>query len=253
MATLQAVLKYSDALLAPELFFRDYGPNGLQVEGASEIEHLVTGVTASLALIEQAIDLKAQAVLVHHGLFWKGDDPCIVRIKQKRLKALLGHDISLLAYHLPLDAHKTYGNNAQLAQKLDLMIDRWFLSDHGPEIGCIGRLVTPLSAEAFVGHLKHRLGFNPIVVNARQKNIKTIAWCTGGAQKYIEAAALEGVDAYLTGEITESTAHLARELSIDFFAAGHHATERYGVQALGAHLAQHFSIQHTFVDIDNPA
>ena len=213
----------------------------------------MTGVTASLALIEKAIDLNAQAILVHHGLFWQGEDPCVVGWKQKRLKALLGHDINLLAYHLPLDAHRTYGNNAQLAQKLGLHIERWFLSDQGPEIGCIGHLSTPQSAEDFGAHLQACLGFAPIVINARQKPIRTIAWCTGAAQSYIGAAALEQVDAYLTGEITEKTLHLARELSIDFFAAGHHATERYGAWALGNHLAEKFHLKHTFVDLDNPA
>jgi dinuclear metal center YbgI/SA1388 family protein len=252
MVTRNTLLNYCQQLLNPSAF-RDYGPNGLQVEGTNEIHHLVTGVTASLALIEKAIDLKAQAILVHHGLFWQGEDPCVVRWKHKRLKALLKHDINLLAYHLPLDAHKLYGNNAQLAQKLGLHIDRWFLSERGPEIGCIGHLPKPLSAEAFGVHLKASLGFAPIVINARQKPMHTIAWCTGAAQSYIEAAALEGVDAYLTGEITEKTLHLAQEFSIDFFAAGHHATERYGACSLGDHLAEHFHLKHTFIDLENPA
>lgn len=252
MLATRDLLAYCDTLLSPGLF-KDYCPNGLQVAGKPVVRHLLTGVTASLALIEKAIDLKADAILVHHGLFWQGDDPCVVGRHHKRLSALLKHEVNLLAYHLPLDAHRIYGNNAQLAARLGLIIDDWFLEGHGPAIGCLGHLAEAMTAFHLKQRIRECLSFEPILIDARDKPIKTLAWCTGAAQRYITEAADRGVDAYITGEISEPTLHIAQETPIDFFAAGHHATERYGVKALGEHLASHFGIKHTFLDIPNPA
>ncbi len=252
MVALQTLVQQCNDLLQPEKF-QDYCPNGLQVSGTSEIKRIVSGVTANLALIEAAIDLKADVLLVHHGLFWKGDTQTVTGIRQKRLKQLLTANVNVIAYHLPLDAHPTLGNNVQLALQLGLTIDSWFLKDFGPPCGCVGHLAQPLSCEELAYLLETKLHHKPIHVNARQKPIRTLAWCTGAAQKYIEIAASLSVDAYLTGEISESTQSLAQESSIDFFAAGHHATERYGVQALGQHLAEHFQLEHQFVDVPNVA
>ena len=252
MVATNELVGYCDTVLSPSLF-KDYCPNGLQVAGKPEISHIVSGVTASLALIEAAIDLKAEAILVHHGLFWNGDDPRVVGVHYQRLQSLLKAGTNVIAYHLPLDAHPVYGNNAQLGLHLGFEIDHWFLSHNGPPIGCVGHLPSPLDFSQLSALLSSRLSREPMGIDARKKSIRTIAWCTGAAQRYLAEAAALGVDAYLTGEISEMSMHLAKEASIDFFAAGHHATERYGAQALGAHLAERFGIQHTFIDIDNPA
>ncbi len=252
MLSIQTLVAECNTILQPHLF-KDFGPNGLQVLGDRPIRHLVSGVTASLALIDQAIAQEADALLVHHGLFWQGDDPCVVGWKQVRLKRLLTQGVHLVAYHLPLDAHRQWGNNVQLGHRLGLEVSDWFISDFGPEIGCIGHLPSPISARAWGEQIAQKLGRVPTVLKARSTAIQTVAWCTGGAQKYLPQAAAKGVDAYLTGEISEVTLHLAQELGIDFIAAGHHATERYGAQALGGYLAEHFQIQHTFIDVENPA
>jgi len=246
------LITYIDNLLDLSAF-RDYGPNGLQVEGRKEIKRIVSGVTASQALIEAAIERGADTLLVHHGYFWKGEEPCITGMKYRRIKALLDHDINLLGYHLPLDAHAELGNNAQLALRLGFSTTGGFAGDNGPDIGLYGDMLTPMSGEALASHIGAVLGREPLFVTGHQREVKRIAWCTGGAQSYIEQAAELGVDAYLSGEISEYTVHIARELGIHFYAAGHHATERYGVQALGQHLAQKFDLHHEFVDIDNPA
>lgn len=232
--------------------FDDYAPNGLQVEGSASVEKIVGGVTASQALVDAAVEKGADALLVHHGYFWKGEDPRVVGMKQRRLKALLDAGINLLAYHLPLDAHPQLGNNAQLASLLGIEPQGGFAGVNGPDIGQHGELVRPQSGEAFAALLAQKLGRESLHIPGPQSEIRRIAWCTGAAQGYIEEAAALGVDAYLTGEVSEQTVHLAREVGIHFYAAGHHATERYGVQAVGAHLAEKFGVQFEYVEIPNP-
>jgi len=240
-----------DTLLCPA-DFDDYGPNGLQVEGRGEVATVVTGVTACQALIEAAVAAGADALLVHHGLFWRGDDPRVVGMRKRRLAMLLAHDISLLAYHLPLDFHPDLGNNVQLAAILGIEVDRE-LPGHGRPAGLVGHLGEPLAADRFAARIADRLGRSPLLVAAGPARIATVAWCTGGGQGYIDLAADAGVDAYLTGEVSEPTVHIARERGLHLFACGHHATERYGVQAVGAWLTEHHGLAHRFIDIDNPA
>ncbi len=231
--------------------FDDYCPNGLQVEAGQDVGLLVTGVTASQALIDAAAAAGADALLVHHGFFWKGESPCIRGLKGRRIAALIRNGVTLLAYHLPLDAHPQLGNNAQLARVLG------FAAVQAPEAGqglvWRGELARELPLDQLAGRVAAALGRAPLAVAGGDRPVHRIAWCSGAAQGYIEQAAGLGVDAYLSGEISEPTAHLARELGIHYLAAGHHATERYGVQALGAHLAQRFGIVHRHIDIDNPA
>lgn len=231
--------------------FRDYCPNGLQVEGRSSIRTLVTGVTASLALIEAAIEKQADAILVHHGYFWRGEDARVIGPKYKRLKALLAHDINLFAYHLPLDTHPDFGNNAQLGRKLGLGETGRF-GENG--IGWLG-ILQDGSIET-IGDLarsiEERLGRAPLVIGDLAQPVGKLGWCTGAAHTMLADAIAAGVATYLSGEISEPTVHLARETGVAYLACGHHATERFGVQALGAHLAQEFGIKHCFVDIDNP-
>jgi len=248
MTKLSVIVSYLDRFLNVS-HFHDYAPNGLQVEGGSEINKIVTGVTASLALIEAAIDEGADALLVHHGYFWKGESPRLVGMKKQRIRLLLQHDISLLAYHLPLDAHPELGNNAGLANLLGLNISG-VMDEQG--IGNHGSLENSMSVSGFVAKVEGVLGRKPLLIKAGDHEIKRIAWCSGGAQKYLLKAAELGVDAYISGEISESTVHEARELGVHYIAAGHHATERYGVQQLGLHLAEKFSIQQCFINIPNP-
>lgn len=249
---LKKLVKTLDDMLSPQLF-SDYCPNGLQVEGRESIAKLVTGVTASQALIDRAIDEKADALLVHHGFFWKGEESRITGIKRNRIKALLQNDINLLAYHLPLDAHKQYGNNARLADLLGIEMTGGLEPGNPQSIGNTGVLSQPIEAAEFCRHVARVLGREPLLVSAGSHPIKTIAWCSGGAQGYIDQAAALGVDAYLSGEISEQTTHSAREQGIHYIAAGHHATERFGVQAVGELLAAELDIEYCFVDIDNPA
>ena len=251
MANLKELVAYTDALLGAA-GFRDYCPNGLQVEGRPEVRRLVSGVTASMALIEAACEAGADALLVHHGYFWKGEDACITGMKQRRLRRLLGADISLLAYHLPLDAHVHLGNNTQLARVLEFEPEGSFGSEPDLQLGQHGQLSRGLDGAGLAAHIGERLGRVPLHIPGAAGRIETVGWCTGAAQSYIEAAAARGLDAFVSGEISEQTVHIARETGIHYFAAGHHATERYGVQALGAHLAEQFGIAHEFVDIENP-
>lgn len=230
--------------------FRDYGPNGLQVEGKPEVRKLVSGVTASRALIDAAIEAQADAIVVHHGLFWKGHDGRVTGWLKQRLERLLAHQINLFAYHLPLDAHPEFGNNAQFGAKLKLVPDARFGDQ---DIGFIGAPPHTLTVAALVALLQYRLGRAPTVVEGDGRPIHRVAWCTGGAQGYFEAAIAAGADAYITGEISEPQAHYARETGVAFFACGHHASERFGAPALAAHVAAHFGIEHQFIDIDNPA
>ncbi|MEL7560310.1 Nif3-like dinuclear metal center hexameric protein [Stutzerimonas chloritidismutans] len=230
----------------------DYCPNGLQVEGRPQVRRIVSGVTASQALLDAAVEANADVVLVHHGYFWKNEDPRLVGMKQRRLKTLLCNDISLLAYHLPLDVHPEVGNNVQLARLLGLTVEGALEPDNPRSVGLVGSLDTPLAPVEFMRRIQSALGREPVMVEGPGL-IRRVAWCTGGAQGYIDQAVAAGVDAYLTGEISEPTAHIARENELSFFAAGHHATERYGVQSLGEYLAKRFAIEHLFIDCPNPA
>lgn len=230
---------------------QDYCPNGLQVQGRAQIRLLVTGVTASQQLLDAAVAAGADAILVHHGYFWKNEDARIIGMKHRRIKTLLSHDISLLAYHLPLDVHVEVGNNVQLGRRLGLQQIEPLPGD-AKNLIWQGELAQPLSAEAFARQVATVLQREPLVVDGG-RSIRRLAWCTGGAQGYIDQAIAAGVDAYLTGEVSEQTVHSARENGVSFFAAGHHATERYGVQALGDYLAAQLGIEHRFIDCDNPA
>jgi dinuclear metal center YbgI/SA1388 family protein len=239
---------YLDALLDAARF-RDYCPNGLQVEGRERIGRIVCGVTASQALIEAAIERGADALLVHHGWFWKSEDGRVTGFRRQRMARLLAHDINLFAYHLPLDAHATLGNNAQLAQRLGWTVNGRFAEQ---DIGFVGVPPAPTFCGEFVRHMEQVLGRAPLLIGDPARKVARIAWCSGGAQDYFEDALATGADVFVSGEISEQTVHLARETGMAFIAAGHHATERYGVQALGAHLAEKFGIECEFVDIDNP-
>ncbi|MGB5604894.1 MAG: Nif3-like dinuclear metal center hexameric protein [Gammaproteobacteria bacterium] len=251
MITLNELVDYSATLLSVGQF-TDYCPNGLQVEGTAQVERLVSGVTASLAFIEAAIAADADALLVHHGYFWKGEDACVTGMKRRRLQRLLGAGVSLLAYHLPLDAHPDLGNNAQLARRLGFTRAGRFGNDGGLQLGYYGAPDRPRSAADLGAHIQATLGRAALHIPGSAGTIRTVGWCTGAAQSYIEAAAELGLDAYISGEISEQTVHCARETGIHYFAAGHHATERFGVCALGEHLAHRFALQHQFIDIDNP-
>ena len=230
--------------------FDDYAPNGLQLEGERPIRRIVSGVTASAAFIEAARAADADALLVHHGWFWRGESPTLVGLKGRRVRALMTSGASLFAYHLPLDAHPQYGNNVSLARVLG--IEEPAASDTSGLLWT-GRLPAPLMPEAWAGAVAERLGRTPMLIPGGSGPIERVAWCTGGGQGYIERAAALGVDAYLSGEISEQTTHAARELGISYLAAGHHATERYGVQRLGEHLARELGLWHRFIEIDNPA
>lgn len=247
----QRLIGWLDQLLQSSKI-RDYCPNGLQVEGRERIAHIVTGVTASQALIDEAIALGADTLLVHHGYFWKGENERITGIKRERLKALLKHDINLIAYHLPLDLHPELGNNARLADVLGLEVIGPLKADDIWSPGNIGRLRQPMPASEFAAWIAESLDRTPLHIGEDEDIIETVAWCTGAAQSYLQQAIDAGVDAFITGEINEPAVHLARETGTHFFAAGHHATERYGVQALGLHIENEFGVRVTFVDIDNP-
>ena len=230
--------------------FRDYGPNGLQVEGKSEVCKIVSGVTASRALIEAAIHCDADAVLVHHGLFWKGHDGRVTGWLKQRLERLLAHQISLFAYHLPLDAHAEFGNNAQFGARLGITADARFGEQ---SLGFIGTLSQPSSVADLAGRCQRMSCRSTTSIEGDGRALARVAWCTGGAQSYFESAIAAGADVFITGEISEPQAHLARETGTAFIAVGHHASERYGVQTLGSHLAATFGIEHSHIEIDNPA
>lgn len=247
----QQLLGTLNALLQPERF-KDYCPNGLQVEGANHIRKLVSGVTASRALIEAAIDLRADALLVHHGLFWRGHDGCVTGWLRQRLGLLLQHNISLFAYHLPLDAHPEWGNNAQWGLKMGFRgLDRF----GDQQLGWLGEPSAQhaQSAEALADHVQRVLGRSVTLVAGKPGPLRRVAWCSGGAQGYFEDAIAAGADVFLTGEMSEPQAHLARECGVSFIACGHHASERYGAPALAAHVCAAHGIEHVFIDIDNPA
>ncbi|GAA5235978.1 Nif3-like dinuclear metal center hexameric protein [Verticiella sediminum] len=237
--------------------FRDYAPNGLQVEGRAEIRRIVTGVTACEALLRAAIERDADAVLVHHGWFWRNEDPRIIGTRRRRIGLALAHDLNLLAYHLPLDAHPVWGNNAQLARVLGLLPDA-APDEGGPlTLGSEGLLWAGTAPglptlAALAARVRERLGREPLLVGEPDMPLGRVVWCTGAAQGMMQDAIDGGATVYITGEASEPTTHLARETGTGFIGAGHHATERYGVQALGQALAEHFPLEVTFVDIDNP-
>jgi dinuclear metal center YbgI/SA1388 family protein len=249
MAERSAIDSFLQAMLRPEAF-RDYGPNGLQVEGRREVRRLVSGVTASLAFIDAAIADGADALLVHHGLFWRGQDGRLTGWLKERVKRLLAADVSLFAYHLPMDAHAELGNNAQLGVQLGLAADAHFGEQ---DLGFIGAARALTSAEALAAAARAALRREPTVVAGDGRVLRRVAWCTGGAQGYFEGAIAAGADAFVTGEISEPQAHLARETGVAFLACGHHATERYGAPAVAAHVAGHFGLTHRFIEIENPA
>ena len=246
------LLSAFDTLLQPERF-KDFGPNGLQVEGKPEVQKIVSGVTASLALIEAAIAANADALFVHHGLFWRGQSGTVTGWMKQRLALLLQHDINLYAYHLPLDAHPELGNNAQLGLQLGLTATSRFGDQNLGFLGARGDGGSFTDASNLAEHVKNALNRPVAHIYCSQTAIKNIAWCTGGAQDYFEAAIAAGADAFITGEISEPQAHYAREMKVTYIACGHHASERYGAPAVAAHVAAQHGLAHAFIDIDNPA
>ena len=245
---LTELLDYTGRLLQVDRW-RDYCPNGLQVQGRPEVMRIVSGVSASKDLLEAALEANADLVLVHHGYFWKNEDQRVIGIKHDRLKFLLQHDLNLVAYHLPLDAHPELGNNAQLANLLGFEIEGWFGEQ---PIGAYGSLQEAASLDVLGRRVAQVLNRAPLLVGEPDRPIRRVAWCSGAAQDYLQQAIGLGVDAFLTGEVSEHTVHLARESGVAFIAAGHHATERYGVRALGDHLAREFGLAHRFIDLYNP-
>ncbi len=246
------LLQTFDALLQPERF-RDYGPNGLQVEGRAAVHKIVSGVSASRALIEAAIAARADAVFVHHGLFWRAQDGRVTGWLKQRLALLLAHDINLFAYHLPLDAHPELGNNAQLGRRLGLDATARFGEQDLGFLGAPTQSADFESAETLARHVEQCLGRKVELVNVASTRIRRIAWCSGGGQNYFEAAIAAGAQAFITGEISEPQAHYARESGVAYLACGHHASERFGAPAVAAHVAAQFGLAHEFIDIDNPA
>lgn len=232
---------------------RDYCPNGLQVEGKSQIQRIITGVTASQALINAAIAQQADVILVHHGYFWKNEDPVVKGMKKQRLSALLQHDINLFAYHLPLDVHSVLGNNAQLGALLQAENIQSVADIDPAGVLMSGEYPEALELEAIVARLESFLDRKVLAEDAGIGKVSRLAWCTGGGQGYIEQAALAGAQLFISGEVSEKTIHVAREMGIHFVAAGHHATERYGIRALGEYLASQLAVEVLFIDIDNPA
>jgi dinuclear metal center YbgI/SA1388 family protein len=248
MATRNEIESCLATLLAVERF-KDYGPNGLQVQGRAQVQRIVSGVTASRALIDAAIAARADAILVHHGLFWRGQDGRLTGWLAERVKRLMAHDINLFAYHLPLDAHAEFGNNAQFGLRLQLVADTRFGEQ---ELGFAG----PCAAQpidALAARVHAALGRAPLLLPGDGRAIARVGWCTGGAQGYFESAIAAGCDAFVTGEVSEPQAHLARETGVAFLACGHHATERYGAPAVAAHVAERFGLEHEFIEIENPA
>lgn len=248
MATLLEITSYCNNFLQSDTF-KDYCPNGLQVEGEQDVNQIVSAVTASMAAIEAAIDLNADILLVHHGFFWKNEKAVLTGMKGERIKALMQNEISLVAYHLPLDVHPEIGNNAQLAKRL-----KWNNAKPFSEDGLLWQVTLdePVSACGLSQLLSGALDREPMHISGGPMQFNKIGWCTGAAQSYIEQAVDAGCDAFISGEISENTTHTAREMGVHYFAAGHHATERYGVQALGEHIAAKFDVSHQFVEISNP-
>ncbi len=248
MVLLNELVEYCDDLLDVSAF-HDYAPNGLQVEGVAEVRKIVTGVTACQGLIDAAVEASADVLMVHHGFFWKGESACITGIKRRRIAKLIENNVSLVAYHLPLDGHSELGNNAQLAKLLGIKISGRFGPDNLAMYGWLPKKMTAVELQAQLGSVLNR---QPMHLLGEPVDIQFVAWCTGAAQGYIEAASQLGVQAFISGEVSEQTTHFARESGVHYYAAGHHATERYGVKALGVALANEFLLGHEFIDIDNP-
>lgn len=248
MVKINELVDYTQQLMQVERF-KDYCPNGLQVEGKMEVRKIVSGVTASMALLVAAHEAKADLVLVHHGYFWKNEDARVVGIKKNRIKFLLENDLNLMAYHLPLDAHQQYGNNVQLGRVLNITPVDYVGEEN---LIAYGNLAQAMKLKDFVLDIERQLGRAPLVIGDFNKTVRKIAWCTGAAQGYFETAIAFGVDVFISGEISEQTTHLAVETGVSYISAGHHVTERYGIQALGEHLAKKFEIEHEFIDIKNP-
>ncbi len=246
MAERDAIVAFASELLQVDRF-SDYGPVGLQVEGTSEVEKIVCGVSASRELFEIARERGAQMVLVHHGLFWASEQLLIDRRQKGRLKALFDADLSLAAYHLALDAHPEIGNAVLLARELGIEPERVF-----DETGTGGRLREPVSAEDFAARVEEKLGRKPLAFLYGPEPVRTVAIVTGGGGPSLLAAAREGYDLFLTGEPKEPSLHAARELGIHFLAAGHYATERLGIQALAARIGEQFGLDWEFVELPNP-
>jgi dinuclear metal center YbgI/SA1388 family protein len=245
------VIHFINDYLAIDVF-DDYCPNGLQVQGRNRVNHIVTGVTASQALLDKAVVNKADLIVVHHGYFWKNEDPIIVGPMRQRLQTLLKHDINLLAYHLPLDVHSVIGNNHLLGDLLGIVNVHRYPVSGVPDLLSVGEFESAISATDLANLIESKLSRKPLHIQSGAGPIKKIAWCTGAAQDMLTAAADYDVDAFITGEVSERTVHMARELGVDFYAAGHHATERFGVQALADLLPTQFDVTCEFIDIDNP-
>jgi dinuclear metal center YbgI/SA1388 family protein len=252
MVKLQQLVDYCDQLLDVGSY-QDYCPNGLQIEGRSEVRRIISGVSASQALLDAAVAREGDLVLVHHGYFWKGEPQTLHGMRKQRIKTLLCNDISLLAYHLPLDGHVELGNNAQLARRWGFQVEGRFGAGPAGGIAMFGTLAQPLRAVELAAQLSADLSREALLIEGGERIIRRLGWCSGAAQDYLEQAAGLGLDAFISGEVSERTVHSARELGIHYIAAGHHATERYGVEALGAHLAEVFSIENQFLDLHNPA
>ena len=251
MANLKDLIKWCDQTLQAHQF-KDYCPNGLQIEGKAEVQHLVSSTTASLQAIEAALDLKADALIVHHGYFWKGEAQQLTGLKGKRVKQLMQADVSLIAYHLPLDAHTELGNNKALADLLGIQITGALDPTERFPIGNVGELSQAITPTDFAQLLAEKLGQAPLHIASGVESIKTVGFCTGGAQDFLHKAAALHCDAYISGEVSERTYHEALEYGIDYFGAGHHATERYGVQRLAKALATEFNLTHQYVELNNP-
>jgi dinuclear metal center YbgI/SA1388 family protein len=251
MLTHQVLDDYLKSYLSVDVF-QDYAPNGLQIVGKNEITTLCTAVSASLCSIQKAVDVGADALLVHHGFFWRGEEPVLVGLKRSRIAALLRHDINLFAFHLPLDCHREIGNNACIGRLLDIQEPVSHRQGRNRDLLWSGRLAHPFSPEAFHACLEEKFHRKPLHISVSNAPIQRIAWCSGAAQDFIEDAALLGVDAYLSGEISERTYYQAKEYGIHYFACGHHATERFGIRSLGEHLAEAFGVEHHFIDAENP-
>ncbi|MGB1297966.1 MAG: Nif3-like dinuclear metal center hexameric protein [Psychrobium sp.] len=252
MVSRNELMAFLEKTLEPHKI-KDFCPNGLQVEGAMDIKKIVTGVTASQALVDAAIETGADALLVHHGYFWKGENQTITSLKKNRIKSLLMADINLIAYHLPLDIHPTLGNNAQLAQRFGISNIQGLESGNPVSVAVKGEFSTPITVAELGRRIGQSLTRDVLVEGKADKEVRTVAWCSGGGQSFIEMAGEQGIDAFISGEVSEQTIHLAREYDIAFFAAGHHATERYGAKALGEFVADNLDVDVEFIDIDNPA
>ncbi len=252
MIKLVDVIAHLDEFLAVDKV-RDYCPNGLQIESTTEVNKIITGVSANIDLIDAAVSRGADTILVHHGFFWKGEEPTITGVKGGRIRSLIKNNLNLLVYHLPLDIHSGVGNNALLAKRLEVTVEGGFGRAGNIDLGIYGRLATKLSAVDLQKKIASILGRKPEITGSSDKLISSVGICTGAAQDFIEEAALAGVDAFISGEISERTPHMAKELGISYFAAGHHATEKFGIQALGEYLAENFEVEVEFIDIENNA